>query len=160
MGDETFFFPLPQLDALSAETQRQRRCLAEAALNEEDRALMRAEGFHVTWEEDDEEKEEQRWGRQPLRHLQIQRLREIRWAQAQSGYIFPPHVFGTLCTEIGQVKLGLRFTAEDVECLQACTEDHLVSLVEDILLNTVHSNRLQLHPKDIQLARLVRGERN
>ena len=122
---------------------------------------MRAEGFHVKWEEDDEEKEEQRWGRQPLRRLQIQRLREIRWAQKESGHIFPPQVFGTLCTEIGQdIKTGLRFTAEAVECLQACTEDHLVSLVENSLLNTVHSNRLQLHIKDIQLARRVRGERN
>ena len=44
--------------------------------------------------------------------------------------------------------------------LQEATEAYLVRLFEDTNLCAIHMKRVTIVPKDIQLARRIRGERN
>ena len=43
--------------------------------------------------------------------------------------------------------------------LQEAAEMYLIGLFEDINLCALHANRVTIMPKDIQLARRIRGER-
>ena len=52
---------------------------------------------------------------------------------------------------------GLRYTMDAVKCLQEAAEDYLVALFEDTYLCTIHAKRVTIMPKDIQLARCIRG---
>ena len=65
-----------------------------------------------------------------------------------------------LVREIAQdFKTDLRFQAAAMEALQSATEDYLVGLFEDTNLCAIHGKRVTIMPKDIQLARRIRGER-
>lgn len=44
--------------------------------------------------------------------------------------------------------------------LQEASEAYLVSLFEDTNLCAIHAKRVTIMPKDIQLARRIRGERS
>lgn len=44
-------------------------------------------------------------------------------------------------------------------CLQEASEAYLVGLFEDTNLCAIHAKRVTIMPKDIQLARRIRGER-
>lgn len=46
-----------------------------------------------------------------------------------------------------------------LEALQEAAEMYLVHLFEDSNLCAIHAKRVTLQPKDIQLARRIRGER-
>ena len=46
-----------------------------------------------------------------------------------------------------------------VGALQDAAEDYLVGLFEDTNLCAIHTKRVMIMPKDIQLARRIRGER-
>ena len=46
-----------------------------------------------------------------------------------------------------------------VEALQEASEAYLVGLFEDTNLCAIHAKRVTIMPKDIQLARKIRGER-
>lgn len=48
---------------------------------------------------------------------------------------------------------------ELVFCLQEASEAYLVGLFEDTNLCAIHAKRVTIMPKDIQLARRIRGER-
>ena len=62
--------------------------------------------------------------------------------------------------EIAQnFKTDLRFQANAVLALQEASEAYLVGLMEDTNLCAIHAKRVTIHPKDIQLARRIRGER-
>jgi len=41
--------------------------------------------------------------------------------------------------------------------LQSATEDYMVGLIEDSYACTLHSGRVTLMPKDLRLARKIRG---
>ena len=43
--------------------------------------------------------------------------------------------------------------------LQEAAEAYLVQLLEDLNLCAIHAKRITIQPKDIQLARGIRGER-
>ena len=47
-----------------------------------------------------------------------------------------------------------------VTCLQEACEAYLVSLFEDTNLCAIHATCVMIMPKDIQLARHIRGEQN
>jgi histone H3/H4 len=51
----------------------------------------------------------------------------------------------------------LRWQAEAMVALQEAAESHLVGLFEDANLCTIHAKRVTLMPKDMQLARRIRG---
>ena len=62
--------------------------------------------------------------------------------------------------EIGQQFLsGVRFQGTAIMALQEAAEVYLVSLFEDGNLCAIHAKRVTLMPKDIKLARRIRGEK-
>eukprot|EP00981_Chlorochromonas_danica_P002480 scaffold474_cov169-Ochromonas_danica.AAC.15 len=50
-----------------------------------------------------------------------------------------------------------RWQADAMLALQEAAEAHLVGLFEDAYLCTIHAKRVTLMPRDIQLARRIRG---
>uniref|UniRef100_A0AC34RH34 Histone H2A/H2B/H3 domain-containing protein n=1 Tax=Panagrolaimus sp. JU765 TaxID=591449 RepID=A0AC34RH34_9BILA len=63
--------------------------------------------------------------------------------------------------EIAQdFKTDLRFQSSAVLALQEAAEAYLVGLFEDTNLCAIHAKRVTIMPKDIQLARRIRGERS
>ena len=59
----------------------------------------------------------------------------------------------------GSFKTDLRFQSSAVVALQEASEAYLVGLFEDTNLCAIHAKRVTIMPKDIQLARRIRGER-
>ena len=69
--------------------------------------------------------------------------------------------FQRLVREIAQdFKTDLRFQGSAVLALQEAAEAYLVGLFEDTNLRAIHAKRVTIMPKDIQLARRIRGERS
>ena len=63
--------------------------------------------------------------------------------------------------EIAQdFKTDLRFQANAVLALQEASEAYLIGLMEDPNLCAIHAKCVTIQPKDIQLARHIRGERS
>ena len=60
---------------------------------------------------------------------------------------------------IADYKTDLRFQSSAVMALQEAAEAYLVSLFEDTNLAAIHAKRVTIQPKDLQLARRLRGER-
>ena len=56
-------------------------------------------------------------------------------------------------------KTGYRFQSTAVLAIQEAAEAYLVGLFEDTNLCAIHAKRVTIMPKDIQLARRIRGER-
>ena len=68
--------------------------------------------------------------------------------------------FQRLVREIAQdFKTDLRFQSTAILALQEASEAYLVGLFEDTNLCAIHAKRVTIMPKDIQLARRIRGER-
>lgn len=68
--------------------------------------------------------------------------------------------FQRLVREIaGDFKADLRFQVSALLALQEGSEAYLVGLFEDSNLCAIHAKRITIMPKDIQLARRLRGER-
>ena len=65
----------------------------------------------------------------------------------------------SLVREIAQdFKTDLRFQSSVVSALQEAAEAYLVGLFEDTNLCAIHAKRVTIMPKDIQLAKRIRGE--
>ena len=65
-----------------------------------------------------------------------------------------------LVREIAQdFKTDLQFEGNAIIALQEASEAYLVQLFEDTNLCGIHAKRVTIMPKDIQLARRIRGER-
>ena len=58
-----------------------------------------------------------------------------------------------------EIRPETRFQSSAVLALQEATEAYLVGLFEDTNLCAIHAKRVTIMPKDIQLARRIRGER-
>ena len=56
-------------------------------------------------------------------------------------------------------KSDLRFQSSAVAAIQEAAEAYMVGLFEDTNLCAIHAGRVTIMPKDIQLARRIRGER-
>ena len=54
----------------------------------------------------------------------------------------------------------MRFRSSTLMALQEAVKAYLVRLFEDTNLCAFHMKRVRIMPKDIQLARRTRGERN
>ena len=68
--------------------------------------------------------------------------------------------FQRLVREIAQVyNPYLRFQSGAILALQESVEAYLVGLLEDSNLCAIHAKRVTIMPKDMQLARRIRGER-
>ena len=87
-------------------------------------------------------------------------LREIRKYQKSTDLLIRKLPFQRLVREIAQdFKTDLRFEGAAVLALQEASEAYLVGLFEDTNLCAIHAKRVTIMPKDIQLARRIRGER-
>lgn len=87
-------------------------------------------------------------------------LREIRRYQKTTDLLIRKMPFQRLVREIAQdFKNDLRFQSSTIMALQEASEAYLVSLFEDTNLCAIHAKRVTIMPKDMQLARRIRGER-
>merc|ERR1711971_681229 len=87
-------------------------------------------------------------------------LREIRRYQKSTELLIRKLPFQRLVREIAQdFKTDLRFQSAAIGALQEASEACLVGLFEDTNLCAIHAKRVTIMPKDIQLARRIRGER-
>ena len=87
-------------------------------------------------------------------------LREIRKFQKSTELLLRKLPFQRIVREIAQeYKSDLRFQSQAVLALQEATEAYMVGLFEDTNLCAIHAKRVTIMPKDIQLARRIRGER-
>ena len=67
--------------------------------------------------------------------------------------------FQRLVREIAQdFKTDLMFQSSGLMALQEASEAYLVRLFEDAYLCAIHAKRVTLMPRDINLARRLRGE--
>jgi len=88
-------------------------------------------------------------------------LREIRRYQKSTDLLIRKLPFQRLVREIAQdFKSDLRFQQSAIEAIQEAAEAYLVGLFEDTNLCALHSRRVTIMPKDLQLARRIRGERS
>lgn len=66
--------------------------------------------------------------------------------------------FQRLVREVAQdVTPGLRFQSTAILALQEAAEAYLVSLFADTNLCAIHAKRVTIMPRDMQLARRIRG---
>ena len=85
-------------------------------------------------------------------------IREIRRYQKSTELLIKRLPFQRLVKEIAQnYKSDLRFQASAVIALQEATESYMVSLFQDTNLCAIHAKRVTIMPKDMQLARRIRG---
>ena len=88
-------------------------------------------------------------------------LREIRKYQKTTDLLIKKAPFQRLVREVAQdFQAELRFQSSAVMALQEASEAFLVGLFEDTNLCAIHARRVTIMPKDMQLARRIRGERN
>jgi histone H3 len=86
-------------------------------------------------------------------------LREIRKYQKSTELLIRKLPFQRLVREIAQEhKPDLRFQSTAIAALQEAAEAYLVGLFEDTNLCAIHAKRVTIFPRDIQLARRIRGE--
>lgn len=87
-------------------------------------------------------------------------LREIRKYQKSTDLLIRKLPFQRLVREVAmQHKNDVRFQTSAVLALQEGCEAYLVGLFEDTNLCAIHGKRVTIMPKDIQLARRIRGEK-
>ena len=88
-------------------------------------------------------------------------LREIRRYQKSTDLMIKKLPFQRLVREIAQdFKKDAKFQGSALLALQESAEAYLVSLFEDTNLCAIHAGRVTIMPKDIELARRMRGERS
>lgn len=86
-------------------------------------------------------------------------LKEIRAYQKSTDLLIRRLPFARLVREIqqGLTRQSYRWQGSAILALQEATEAHLVGLFEDCNLCAVHGKRVTIMPKDMQLARRIRG---
>ena len=88
-------------------------------------------------------------------------LQEICHYQKRTNLLIRKLPFQRLIRELAQkFKVDVRFRSSALMALQEAAEAYLVRLFEDTNLCAIHAKRVTIMPKDIQLARRIRGERN
>jgi histone H3 len=86
-------------------------------------------------------------------------LREIRRYQKSADLLIRRAPFQRLVREIAQdFRNDLRFQSTAILALQEASEAYLTSLFEDTNLCAIHAKRVTIYPKDMQLARRIRGD--
>merc|ERR1712086_1007525 len=88
-------------------------------------------------------------------------LRDIRKFQKSTELLIRKLPFQRLVRDIaGNFKNDFRFQSSAVLALQEASEAYMVGLFEDTNLCAIHAKRVTIMPKDMQLARRIRGERS
>lgn len=86
-------------------------------------------------------------------------LKEIRKYQGGTDLLLRRLPFARLVREIqmNMSKIPYRWQGTAILALQEAAEAHLVGLFEDSNLCALHGKRVTIMPKDMQLARRIRG---
>lgn len=88
-------------------------------------------------------------------------LREIRKYQKSTDLLIRKLPFQRLVREVtmdcGNIGSHLKFQSGALLCLQEASEAFLVGLFQDANLCAIHANRVTIMPKDMRLARKIRG---
>ena len=88
-------------------------------------------------------------------------LREIRRYQKSTELLIRKLPFQRLVREVAQeFRTDLRFQGSAILALQEASEAYLVGLFEETQLCAIHRGCVTIQPKDMQLARRIRGERS
>jgi len=91
-------------------------------------------------------------------------LREIRRYQKSTELLMKRLPFQRLVREIMQDNHGgsdvKRYQSMALLAMQEAAEAYLVGLFEDTNIAAIHANRVTIRPKDVWLARRIRGERS
>jgi len=88
-------------------------------------------------------------------------LREIRRYQKNTDLLLRKAPFQRLVKEIAQdFKSDVRMQSTAMLALQEAAEAYLVGLFHDTNECALHAKRVTIMPKDMQLARRIRGERS
>ena len=86
-------------------------------------------------------------------------LREIRRYQKSTALLLRKSPFQRLVREIASdFKTDLRMASGALGALQEATESYMVGLFEDANLAALHAKRVTIMPRDLGLARRIRGE--
>jgi histone H3 len=87
-------------------------------------------------------------------------LREIRKYQKSTDLLLRKQPFQRLIREIAQDNSDkeYRFQKSSILALQEAAEAYMVGLFEDTNLCAIHAKRVTTFPKDVQLARRIRGD--
>lgn len=86
-------------------------------------------------------------------------LREIRKFQKSTDLLIRRLPFQRLVRQIAQdFQNNSRFQSTAILALQEASEAYLVSLFEDTNLCAIHAKRVTIMPKDMALARRIRGD--
>ena len=93
-------------------------------------------------------------------------LREIRKYQKTTELLIKKIPFQRIVKSIAETEAsgtsfpnGVRFQKNAIVALHEAYEAHQISLFEDTNFECIHRKRQTIAPKDIQLARRIRGER-
>ena len=88
-------------------------------------------------------------------------LREIRRYQKSTELLIRRAPFRRLIREVCEnvMQRSLRFQSSAMDAIQEASEAHLINVLEAANLVAIHSRRVTVMPRDIQLARRLRGER-
>lgn len=86
-------------------------------------------------------------------------LREIKRYQKSFELLIPSLPFARIVRELTMYhsQLVSRWTAEALVAIQEAAEDYVVHLFEDTNLCAIHAKRVTIMPRDLQLARRLRG---
>ncbi|KAB0399831.1 hypothetical protein E2I00_013763, partial [Balaenoptera physalus] len=96
----------------------------------------------------------------PLARRKYRVLKEIRTLQKSTHLLLRKNPFGRLAREICVIftrGVDFNWQAQALLALQEAAEAFLVHLFEDAYLLSLHAGRVTLFPKDVQLARRIRG---
>lgn len=89
-------------------------------------------------------------------------LREIRKFQRSTEILTKKapfrRVLDQICMEEGGLTEQFRLQSDIIPLLQEAAQSHLIQVMEDANLCTIHAKRITVKPIDVQLARRVRHE--
>lgn len=85
-------------------------------------------------------------------------IRDIRKYQKSTDLMLKKLPFQRLVREIAQsIRHDLRFQSSALLAIQEATESYLTTLFEETNLCAIHAKRITILPKDMFLARRIRG---
>ena len=88
-------------------------------------------------------------------------VREISWrawAELHGNTVEPPDLTDKQLKKGKVNKCPLRWARNAVEALHEAAEIYLTGIMEDANLLAIHARRVTVQPRDIQLARRIRGD--
>ena len=89
-------------------------------------------------------------------------MREITYHEFRrphSKCVMPPIVSDRENARGGFVRCPMKWQRSALEALHEASEAYLVDLLEDANLLAIHARHITLQPRDIQLARRIRGKK-